>query len=98
MVSTEMIQTGAQMAQARPSTPQDLEQPLAQIMTTRRIEQLLDILKSFSTKEGPPPSPDSIRASEGAKPNAPENSRPQTTLASGLEFKTVNKVYVYNRP
>jgi hypothetical protein len=153
MVSTEIIQTGAQMAQAKPSTPpssptqssseqlvtlssvhqfidmvkavvameiastpkctcsapsqpyiqpltpQDLEQPLAQIVTSGHIQQLLDILKSLSTKEGPPPtSPDSIRASEGAKPNAPEDSRPQTAPASGLEFKTVNEVYVYNGP
>jgi len=68
-------------------------QPLAQIVTT---EHILNILKSLSTKEGPFTSPDLIRASEGIKPDALEDSKPQIAPSSKLEFKIANKVYVYN--
>jgi hypothetical protein len=92
----------------QPLTSQDLEQlilklickipanqPLAQIVTTEYIQQFFDILKSLSTKEGSPPiSLDLTTAPEGAKPDAPEDSQPQTAPDSGLEFKIVNKVYV----
>jgi hypothetical protein len=63
-------------------------QPSAQVVTTEHVQQFLDILKSLITQQGSPPkSPDSVKAAEGAKTDA---------LASKLEFKTVNEVYVYN--
>jgi hypothetical protein len=64
-----------------PSRVFPANQTLAHIVTSKHVQQFLDILKSFSTQQGPPPK------SPGAKPGAP---------ASKLEFKTVNEVYVPN--
>ena len=72
-------------------------QTSSQIVTTEHVQQFLDILNSLSTKQGPPQkSPCLIKASEGAKPDAPEDTQPGTVPASMLEFKTVNEVYVSN--
>jgi hypothetical protein len=57
-----------------------------QIVTTKYIQQFLDILQSLSTKQGPPP-PLPKPSGESGEPKA---------RASRLEFKTVNKVYVFN--
>jgi hypothetical protein len=59
-------------------------------VTSEHVQQFLDILKSFSTQQGPPPK------SPGAKPGAPEGAQPKIAPASKLEFKTVNEVYVPN--
>jgi hypothetical protein len=59
-------------------------QPLAQV--TEYVQQVLDILKSLSPQQGPPPLP--------AKPSG-ESGEPKAR-ASRLEFKTVNEVYVSN--
>jgi hypothetical protein len=59
-------------------------QPL-HIVTTEHIQQFLDILKSLSTKQGPPPLP--------AKPSG-KSGKPKAR-ASKLEFKTINKVYIF---
>jgi hypothetical protein len=61
-------------------------QPSAQIVTTEHVQQFLDILKSLSTMQGPPPSP--------TKPSG-ESGEPKAR-ASRLEFKTVNELYVFN--
>jgi hypothetical protein len=64
-------------------------------VTTEHVQQFLDILKSLGTQQGSPPKPlDLAKAAEGAKTDARE--QPETTLASKLEFKTVNEVYVSN--
>jgi hypothetical protein len=66
-------------------------------VTTEHIQQFLDILKSLNTKQGPSPkSPGSVKAPECAKPDAPEDTHPETSRASKLEFKTVNEVYASN--
>jgi hypothetical protein len=62
----------------------------AQIVTSEHVQQFLDILKSFSNQQGPPPKP------PGAKPDAPKDAQPKMAPASKLEFKTVNEVYVSN--
>jgi hypothetical protein len=62
------------------------DQPSAQVVTTEYVRQFLDILKSLSTQQGPPPPPTKL-SSESGEP------KPR---ASRLEFKTVNEVYVSN--
>jgi hypothetical protein len=123
-VSTEMIQTGAQMASAKPSTPPSSpnlsssvdmqmasaappENPLeatstdlcsltpchtpptnessSQVVTVQFAQQFLDVLKSLSAKQGPPP-PGKPSKATGDVPSA---------RASRLEFKTVHEVYVF---
>ena len=59
-------------------------QTSSQVVTTEHVQQFLDILKSLSTMQGPPPPP--------AKPSG-ESGEPKAR-ASRLEFKTVNEVYV----
>ncbi len=66
-------------------------QPSTRIVTTEHVQQFLDILKSLSTQQGPP---DSVKAAEGARTDAGEQS--EIAPASKLEFKTVNEVYVSN--
>jgi hypothetical protein len=61
-------------------------QPSQQIVTTKHVQQFLDILKSLSTMQGPPPPP--------TKPSG-ESGEPKAR-ASRLEFKTVNELYVFN--
>jgi hypothetical protein len=61
-------------------------QPLVQVVTTEYVQQFLDILKSLSTKQGPPPPPAAIDKVESEEPKA---------QASILEFKKVNEVYIY---
>jgi hypothetical protein len=61
-------------------------QPLVQIVTTEYIQQFLDIFKSLSTKQGPPPP--------SGKPSKATGDIP-STRALRLEFKTVYKVYVF---
>ncbi len=73
-----------------PSRVFPANQTLAHIVTSEHVQQFLDILKSFSTQQGPPPK------SPGAKPGAPEGAQPKIAPASKLEFKTVNEVYVPN--
>jgi hypothetical protein len=68
-------------------------QPPAQVVTAEHVQQFLDIFKSLSTQQAPPPkSPDSAKAVEGAETDA--RHQPETAPASELEFKTVNEVYV----
>jgi hypothetical protein len=57
-----------------------------QVVITEYVQQFLDILKSLSPQQGPPPLP--------AKPSD-ESGEPKAR-ASRLEFKTVNEVYVFN--
>jgi hypothetical protein len=61
-------------------------QPSAQIVTTEHVQQFLEIFKSLSTQQGPPPPP--------PKPSG-ESGEPKAR-ASRLEFKTINEVYVSN--
>jgi hypothetical protein len=61
-------------------------QPSAQVVTTEHVQQFLEILKSLSTQQGPPPPP--------TKPSG-ESGKPKAR-ASRLEFKTINEVYVSN--
>ncbi|KAF8847949.1 hypothetical protein BDZ45DRAFT_811180 [Acephala macrosclerotiorum] len=61
-----------------PSTP----------LTFEHLEQLFLRLMQLT-----PESPDSVGASEGAKPDAPGDTQPGMTRASKLEFKTVNEVW-----
>jgi len=64
-------------------------QPLAQLVTTEHVQQVLDILKSLSPKQEPHPPPAAENRVEPEKPKA---------RASTLEFKEVNEVYVYVEP
>ena len=57
-------------------------QTSSQFVTTEHVQQFLDILKSLSTKQGPPP------------PHAKPPGGEPKARASRLEFKTVNEVYV----
>jgi hypothetical protein len=61
-------------------------QPSAQIVITEYAQRFLDILKSLSSPQGPPPP--------SAKPaREPGEGKART---SRLEFKTINEVYVSN--
>ena len=57
-----------------------------QIVTTEHVQQFFDILQSLSTKQGLPPPPAAI--ARGGSEEAPAR-------ALKLEFKAVNKVYVF---
>ncbi|KAN0106673.1 hypothetical protein V8E51_009549 [Hyaloscypha variabilis] len=59
-------------------------QPLAQLVTTEHVQQVLDILKSLSPKQEPHPPPAAENRVEPEKPKA---------RASTLEFKEVNEVW-----
>jgi hypothetical protein len=82
--------TSTDLCSPTPCPPFPANQPLAQIVTSEHVQQFLDILKSFSAQQGPPPK------LPGAKPDAPEDAQPKIAPASKLEFKTVNEVYVSN--
>jgi hypothetical protein len=91
MVSTEMIQTGAQMAPEKPSTsPSSPSQSSSeQLVTLNNVLQFIYmvkqlILKLIDAKSKPPKSP------ESAKPG------PEAARASKLECKTVTEVYASN--
>jgi hypothetical protein len=60
-------------------------QPSPQIVTTEHVQQFFDVLKSLSTKQGPPPP---AAADKGGPEEAPAR-------ASKLEFKAVNEVFVF---
>jgi hypothetical protein len=76
--------TSTDLCSPTPHPTFSTNQPSAQIVTTEHVQQFLDILKSLSAKQGPPPPP--------TKPSG-ESGEPKAR-ASRLEFKTVNEVYV----
>ena len=78
--------TSTELCSPNPGPAYLANQPLAQVVTTEHIQQFLDILKTLSTKKGPPPPP--------TKPSG-DSGEPKAR-ASRLEFKTVNEVYVSN--
>jgi hypothetical protein len=57
-------------------------------MTTKHMQQFFDILKSLGTKQRPPPPPAATDKVESKEPKV---------QALTLEFKKVNKVYIYTR-
>jgi hypothetical protein len=61
------------------------ENQLSAQVVTMYVQQFLDILKSLSTQQGPPPP--TKPSSELGEPKA---------RASKLEFKTITKVYIFN--
>jgi hypothetical protein len=78
--------TSADLCSPTPCHTFPTNQPSAQIVTTEHVQQFLDILKSLSAKQGPPPPPGKPSKATGDAPSA---------RASRLEFKTVHEVCVF---
>jgi hypothetical protein len=74
MVSTEMIQTGAQMASAKPSTPPSSpsQSPSEQLVTLNNVHQFIDMVKAVVAMEiaSTPKCTCSDAPSENAHPQA----------------------------
>lgn len=77
--------TEMKIAPVAPS-PTPTSQPLSRVKFVQFAQQFLDILKSLSTNEGPPPPSAAADKVKSVEPPA---------RASKLEFKPVNEVFVF---
>jgi hypothetical protein len=79
------MEMATMMADIPPPPSAEMIPLSSQVLTTEHVKQFMEILKSLTAKQGPPPP---VKSSDAAK----EGLRAR---ASRLEFKAVNEVYVF---